>query len=92
MQVAVFDTKEEMGRQAAADGAAIIREAIAKRGDANIILATGASQFEMLAALAAEPIDFGCVSCFHLDEYVNLPMAHPASCARRHQSISSAYM
>ena len=80
MEVIVCDTKDELGRRAAADGAELIRSAVAARGRANVILATGASQFEMLAALvAAEGIEWPCVTCFHLDEYVGMPMGHPAS-------------
>lgn len=72
--------KQQMGKAAAAAGATLIREAIAARGAAHIIVATGASQFEMLAALAAEPdIAWHRVTGFHLDEYVGLPMTHPAS-------------
>src|SRR3712207_50306 len=45
-----------------------------------IVVATGASQFEMLDALVAEPgIDWPRVTAFHLDEYVGLPETHPAS-------------
>jgi glucosamine-6-phosphate deaminase len=79
MLLRVFDTKEEMGCAAAADGAEAIRAAIAQRGHANIILATGASQFEMLGALVKEEVDWSVVTCFHLDEYVSMPMTHPAS-------------
>jgi glucosamine-6-phosphate deaminase len=80
MQVKVFDSKTEMGSQAAAWGANKIREAISGRGEANIIVATGASQFEMLSALVAEAdIAWNKVTAFHLDEYVGLPMDHPAS-------------
>jgi glucosamine-6-phosphate deaminase len=69
-----------MARQAAEHGAAAIREAIAARGEANIIVATGASQLEMLSALAnAEGIAWQRVRGFHLDEYVGLPITHPAS-------------
>jgi glucosamine-6-phosphate deaminase len=72
--------KAHMGKAAAAAGAEHIRRAIAERGSANIIVATGASQFEMLAALVAEPnINWNRVSGFHLDEYVGLPITHPAS-------------
>ncbi len=80
MQLKVVETKEELGRTAAHDGAAFIRQALADRGEAFIIVATGASQFEMLAALAAEPdIDWSCVTCFHLDEYAGMPITHEAS-------------
>ena len=80
MNIRVFPDKIAMGKQAAHDGAAMIRAAIAERGGANIIVATGASQFEMLAALVKEPaLDWSRVTGFHLDEYLGLPMTHPAS-------------
>lgn len=73
------DTKA-MGGQAASDGAALIRAALAARGAANIIVATGTSQFETLDALTkAEGIDWSQVTGFHLDEYLGLPITHPAS-------------
>lgn len=80
MRVVVCADKQELGRRAATDGAAAIIAALAARGTANVILATGASQFEMLAALAAAPgIDWTRVECFHLDEYLGIPDSHPAS-------------
>jgi glucosamine-6-phosphate deaminase len=80
MQVRTFENKQDLGRQAAADGAAAICRAVAERGAANIIVATGASQFEMLDALAREPdIAWHVVTGFHLDEYAGLPITHPAS-------------
>ena len=52
--------KAQMGKAAAAAGAEHIRRAIADRGAANIIVATGASQFEMLgAACRKSPISIG---------------------------------
>jgi glucosamine-6-phosphate deaminase len=72
--------KPAMGRAAAEIGAAAIREAIAAHGEATIIVATGASQFDTLQALVAAPgIDWTKVTAFHLDEYVGLPTSHPAS-------------
>jgi glucosamine-6-phosphate deaminase len=79
MQVNVFATKDEMGAAAAALAAARINAAVAARGEANIILATGASQFEMLAALVTLDVDWPKVTAFHLDEYVGMSEAHPAS-------------
>jgi glucosamine-6-phosphate deaminase len=79
----VSATKDEMGRKAARTGAAYIRRALAERGEACIVLATGASQFEMLGHLVREPeIDWSRVTAFHLDEYVGMPMDHPASFRR----------
>jgi len=83
MEIIVCDDKDDLGRRAAARGAGLIREALADRGEANIILATGESQFEMLGALVeAADIDWSRVTGFHLDEYIGLPMSHPASFCR----------
>ena len=70
-------------REAADLGAAAIREAIERRGAARIVVATGASQFDMLERLVAAPdIDWSKVTAFHLDEYLDLPVSHPASFRR----------
>ncbi len=83
MQVVICDTKMDLGRQAARQGAKLIRAAIAERGAANIIVATGASQFEMLHDLvASKGIDWTKVTGFHLDEYIGMTMAHGASFRR----------
>ncbi len=80
MNVRIFESKIDMGSAAAKAGADSIRAKLANQGEANIILATGASQFEMMSALVAEPgIDWSKVTCFHLDEYVGLSIDHPAS-------------
>jgi glucosamine-6-phosphate deaminase len=80
MQINISDTKQELGRRAAAQGAVLIRRAILEKGRANIIVATGASQFEMLDNLVQESeIDWGKVTAFHLDEYVAMSVTHPAS-------------
>lgn len=79
MKVRIFDEKVSLGNAAAAAGAEKIRAALRERGTANIILATGASQFEMLSALLREPgINWNQVRIFHLDEYIGLPIDHPA--------------
>lgn len=80
MEVTVRETKKESGKLAADAGAVHIRHAIEERGRANIVVATGASQFEMLEALVEIPeIDWHKVTGFHLDEYVGLSIRHPAS-------------
>ena len=76
----IYPDKAACGAAAGKLGAEKIRTAIAKNGFANIIIATGASQFEMLQTLVAEPgIDWTKVTMFHLDEYVGLAESHPAS-------------
>ncbi len=78
--IRISRSSADLGLQAATLGAEAIRRAIATHGDATIIVATGASQFDMLASLVREPqIDWSRVTAFHLDEYVGLPENHPAS-------------
>jgi len=80
VKIVISKTKQEAGATAAVLGAKLIREAIRKRGKANIIVATGASQFEMIERLVAEKgIDWTKVTAFHLDEYVGVAITHPAS-------------
>ena len=69
-----------MAQAAAEEAAQLIREAIGARGRSRIVVATGTSQFEFLAALPAAPdIDWSKVELFHLDEYVGLAGDHRAS-------------
>jgi len=69
-----------MARAAAAHAASTIARAVAARGRARIIVATGASQFEFLEDLvSSQDVDWTRVTLFHLDEYVGLPISHPAS-------------
>ncbi len=80
MRKTAYATKAAMGAAAADDAAARVRGAIRDRGAAHVILATGASQFEFLAALAAAPgVDWPQVTMFHLDEYLGMDATHPAS-------------
>lgn len=80
MEIKINSTSTELGKVAGAEAAALIREAIKTNGSANIILATGTSQFETLKQLILEPgIDWSKVIMFHLDEYIGLPITHPAS-------------
>jgi len=79
METIISETKQEMGKKAAHQGAAFIRKAIRQKGEANIIVATGASQFEMLGELVKEDVDWTKVTAFHLDEYIGLSDSHPAS-------------
>ena len=80
MRLRVFEDKVSLGASAAQQAAAAIRRAIAERGMARVVAASAASQFQFLEALTATPgLDWKEVELFHLDEYIGLPMAHPAS-------------
>ena len=54
MQVYIGKDKYDMAQKAADMAADKIRKAIAEKGEARIIVATGASQFEFLEALVKE--------------------------------------
>ncbi len=83
MQLEILNDKPALGAAAAAAGASLVREAIARRGEAVITVATGKSQFEMLEGLvAAAGVDWSRVTAFHLDEYIGLPESHPGSFRR----------
>ena len=80
MEIRICKNSEELGKSAAKHVAEVLRECIAKKGSARIVLSTGASQFDTIKALVEEKdIKWECVEMFHLDEYVNLPITHPAS-------------
>jgi glucosamine-6-phosphate deaminase len=80
MEKLIYKTKQQMGGAAAAHAAEAIRQAIEEKGQANIILATGTSQFETIKSLtSSSEIDFSKVTMFHLDEYIGLAEDHPAS-------------
>jgi glucosamine-6-phosphate deaminase len=80
MDIKLFKNKDSLGKASAEHAARAIRQAILERGGARIVAATGASQKEFLAYLTNAPgIDWHLVELFHLDEYIGLPITHPAS-------------
>ncbi|HEY4906561.1 MAG TPA: glucosamine-6-phosphate deaminase [Candidatus Acidoferrum sp.] len=80
MQVNVLPSKPVSGAAAAKHAAKSLQAILAKSAMARIIAATGASQLDFLQFLTATPgIDWPRVEMFHLDEYIGLPVDHPAS-------------
>jgi glucosamine-6-phosphate deaminase len=80
MEMFVLPTKQAMAQASAAKAAELLKTAIAHKGHATFIAATGASQFDFLAELTTTPgIDWPRTTMFHLDEYIGLPEGHPAS-------------
>jgi glucosamine-6-phosphate deaminase len=79
MRTQIFETPFELGQAAGSAAAQLIRQSILQKGTCNIILATGTSQFETLKKLSQEEIEWNKVIMFHLDEYIGLPVTHPAS-------------
>lgn len=72
--------KVEVAYTAAQQAVHILKEAIARKGMATFVAATGTSQFEFLDSLTQRrDIDWSRTRMFHLDEYVGIPENHPAS-------------
>ena len=79
LSVKIYGQTKEMGATAADYVTRKLKDAIEKKGRANLILATGASQFSFLEALQTKEIDWGKITVFHLDEYKGISESHPAS-------------
>lgn len=80
MNITIEKNPEKLGEAAGQKAAELIIAAVNEKGFANIILATGSSQFETIAQLIkTKGIDWSVVTMFHLDEYIGLPFTHKAS-------------
>jgi glucosamine-6-phosphate deaminase len=80
MNIQIKRNALELGQASGTAAANLIRQTLEEKNSANIILATGTSQFETLNQLIGEPnLDWSRVVMFHLDEYIGLPVTHPAS-------------
>ncbi|HZQ10017.1 MAG TPA: glucosamine-6-phosphate deaminase [Anaerolineae bacterium] len=80
LHVQVYSTRALMGRAAARDVAAKIRELIAGRSELAMIFAAAPSQNEFLAELSTlDGIPWQRITAFHMDEYVGLSSEHPQS-------------
>jgi len=80
MNTCIYSDSVALGKAAGKSAAQLMIDSIVSKGSANIILATGTSQFETIKELVAnKDIDWSKVIMFHLDEYISLPITHPAS-------------
>jgi glucosamine-6-phosphate deaminase len=87
------DDVDEMARDAAIDAADAIRSAIADRGVANVMLATGNSQLAFLVELIRIPdVEWNRVRAFHMDEYVGVAASHSASFQRYMRERVAAHL
>jgi len=80
MKIVVGTDRIAMGRYTAQQAAACLRQNLADKGECNLVIATGSSQFEVLDNLVSQPdLDWSRINGFHLDEYLGLPSSHSAS-------------
>ena len=83
MIVRIHATADALGRAAADQAAAELATALARGGEASLVVATGLSQAATLAALASrQDLAWDRITVFHLDEYVGLTAEHPAAFRR----------
>ena len=78
LTVKVYDSRTEMGRNAAKEIKEKIKELLSVKSEINMIFAAAPSQNEVLAALAADnDIEWGRINAFHMDEYIGLDKNAP---------------
>ena len=83
LKIEIYADSEAAGEAASQAAAAAIREQARRAGDIGVIFATGASQIPTLRALTAIPdLPWNRIIGFHMDEYEDLPLDHPASFRR----------
>ena len=74
LSVQVYQTRTEMGEEAALRVTEQISELLREQATVNIIFAAAPSQQEFLQSLRRAPIEWGRIRAFHMDEYIGL---HP---------------
>lgn len=80
MLIKIADSRPAMGKYVADQAAEHLRKVLANQGEANLVVATGSSQFEVLDCLVqSADVDWNRINGFHLDEYIGLPQSHSAS-------------
>lgn len=79
MNIIVERNAKELGEKAALLIAEYLKKSIEEKGEARLLLSTGASQFSTIESLIEKDIDWSKVEMFHLDEYIDLDENHPAS-------------
>ena len=80
LKIQVHPSREAAGAAAAKATADAMKALAADRKIFSVIFATGASQIETLKALTAIPgLPWAQIDGFHMDDYVGLPVDHPAS-------------
>ena len=78
LKVNVYETRSEMGADAAKDIKAGILEALENKNEINIIFAAAPSQNDVLASLVADKeIPWERINAFHMDEYIGLSPEAP---------------
>ncbi|MEK3765305.1 6-phosphogluconolactonase [Solibacillus sp. FSL K6-4121] len=79
LQMNVYETRELMGQAAGKAIEDTINKILLQKNNIRIIFAAAPSQNEVLAYLKnSKNIDWSKITCFHMDEYIGLPIENPA--------------
>jgi glucosamine-6-phosphate deaminase len=80
MKVKIYETRTQMGNEAAREVGGKIQELLSTQEFVNIIFAAAPSQNEFLSALCQQKnVEWTRVNAFHMDEYVGLDEGAPQS-------------
>jgi glucosamine-6-phosphate deaminase len=83
LEIEIHPDRPRVGAAAAAVVSAHLRRQVEREGRAAAIFASAPSQNELLAALKEDTsIPWERITAFHLDEYIGIDAAHPASFRR----------
>lgn len=83
LKIEIYPDSQAAGEAASLAAATEIRRLAERSGDIGVIFATGASQIPTLRALTSiAGLPWDRIVGFHMDEYENLPLDHPASFRR----------
>ncbi|AHM63022.1 glucosamine-6-phosphate deaminase [Flammeovirgaceae bacterium 311] len=77
LKVRIFNTRSQMGADAAEVVSEKIRELLQHKEFINIVFAAAPSQNEFLTSLRDKDVDWRRVNAFHMDEYVGLDSSAP---------------
>lgn len=76
----IYPSEAELARDAAVRGRDYLQEVLSQQQTATVLLATGNSQIQFLAALTAlGGVDWSRIILFHLDEYLGIEADFPGS-------------
>lgn len=81
--VSVYKDNDALGEAVAAAFATAAGAALQERHSIAVILATGNSQLSFVRAIAQrDDVEWSRITVLHMDEYLNMPVSHPASFRR----------
>lgn len=77
LNVKVFETRNELGQEAAKEAQNCILNLLAQKEEINILFAAAPSQNEFLQALRGYKLPWNRINALHMDEYIGLSKDAP---------------